>query len=559
MQKSAAIVRFLPLILFVFALGIRLVGINWGLKNDLHNQSYHPDEPVIFAYSQAIEPAKGKFTPGFYNYGTLYLTGLRVMGDVISGYGGAPDMKSEESVWTFASKVHLAGRIVSALAGAATVLCVFLILRRWLDLMPSVLGALVPTVAPAFVVHSRFQTVDVLATAFLAASTLFALRLIPTADEETKDRDWLKYAALAGLFAGLSAGTKYTGILALATLAVAAILSRRPGWFKGLALGTFVAIVAFVVATPGVLLDQAKFIEDFRYEMTHTSTGHGLIFTGTSSGFLYHFVNMLAGFGPIITLFGVVGLVWAAIRKEKWALAALAFLVLYFLLIGRAEVKFMRYVFPMVIGVGLGFGYLMQRAAHEKAWGRLVVDLGIAGIGGIDPGGLRQAAIWTSWMVMEDPRDQAVRYLRSQSDPGTLGLASDPWFYTPPTWPNAGAMRGNFPGRMAEMTATSQPTTVYYDNPVGHYDWDLALLDTVKPNRVALSSFEVFDVARLANAPLSNPVDKLVVDRGNTFLKKLSETYEIERAFGTDFPIFHDIMYVHPQITIWKQKAPASP
>jgi hypothetical protein len=112
---------------------------------------------------------------------------------------------------------------------------------------------------------------------------------------------------------------------------------------------------------------------------------------------------------------------------------------------------------------------------------------------------------------------------------------------------------------MAEMTATSQPPTVYYDNPVGHYDWDLALLETVKPSRVALSSFEVFDVARLANTPLSNPVDKLVVDRGNTFLNKLSETYEIERAFGTDFPIFHDIMYVHPQITIWKQKAPANP
>lgn len=554
MEKPAAWVRFIPVLLFAFALALRLVGLTWGLKNDLHNQSYHPDEPVIFLYSQSIEPAKGKFTPGFYNYGTLYLTGLRVIGDVVSGYGGAPDPKSTDSQWTYASRVHLGGRLVSAVAGAFTALLVFLILRRWVSVLAAFMGGLIPAVAPAFVVHSRFQTVDVLATAFLAASTLFALRLIPTESEtDVSNRDWLKYAAFAGLFAGLSAGTKYTGILALATLVVAAVSSRRKAWGTGVGIGVLVAAVAFVVTTPGVLLDQAKFLTDFQYEVTHTSTGHGLVFTQTGSGFFYHFANMMVGFGPVITLIGVAGLFMAVGKRERWAIAAFAFFILYYILIGRAEVKFLRYVFPLLIGVGIGFGYLVQQAIENKRFGRYVVCLGIAAIGGIDPGGLRQAAIWTSWMVTEDPRDAAVRYLRSLPDPGRLGLASDPWFYTPPTWPDAGTIRGNFPGRMTAMQEANPPT-VYYDNPVGHYDWDTALIDTVKPERISVSSFEFFDILRLKNANLPEGVDKLVVTRGNDFLDKLDKSYTPEIVFGGDYVPVHDIMYIHPNVTIWKRK-----
>ena len=62
---------------FVFALLVRLVGIGWGLPNDQRSFSLHPDEPVVFLYSQQIEPTKLDFTPGFYNT-DAYLTVLRV-------------------------------------------------------------------------------------------------------------------------------------------------------------------------------------------------------------------------------------------------------------------------------------------------------------------------------------------------------------------------------------------------------------------------------------------------------------------------------------------------
>ena len=232
--------RFLPIVVFLIALLIRLPGIGWGLKNDLHNQSYHPDETMIWSWSQAIEPTKLSFTPGAYNYGTVYLSMLRIAGDVTAGYTGGFDVKNPDSIWSFASRVHIAGRILSTFAGAGTVLVVFLLLRRRIGDLGATMGALLIAVAPGHVMHSRFQTVDVVATFFLALSALFALRLLDRAEEDSGVKD----AILAGLFAGLSAGTKYTGVLAIFTLLAVLALARRRHLPKEGAIGIGVAALS---------------------------------------------------------------------------------------------------------------------------------------------------------------------------------------------------------------------------------------------------------------------------------------------------------------------------
>ena len=223
---------------FVVALAVRLVGIGWGLPNDIRNQSLHPDEPVVFAASQRIEPSHLQFVPGFYSYGTLYLTLLRMTTDVVTAYGGGPKDSSEKAMWRAVGRYHLAGRVLSALAGAATAWIVFLVLWPRTGLLGSLFGSMAMAFAPGHVVHSRFQTVDVLATFLLVVSLYFALRMLSPPDGDApSDRNYLKWAAWAGLFAGLSAGTKYTGILALVALAAVVIAERRKGGWKALALG----------------------------------------------------------------------------------------------------------------------------------------------------------------------------------------------------------------------------------------------------------------------------------------------------------------------------------
>jgi hypothetical protein len=540
--------------LFVFALGFRIIGINWGLKNDFHNQSYHPDELIIFAGSQRIEPTAGKFTPGFYNYGTAYLTALRVASDIVTGYTGGPKENDPDSLWEWVSRVHLAGRTISAVCGAGTAVLVFLTLRRFLGLFGSIFGALVPAIAPAFVVHSRFQTVDVPSVFWIALAVFAACRLVPTEDDSEPSQA-ARWALISGFGAGMAAGTKYTGILVLATLYVCLFTGLKKDALRLALLGSVAAILTFLVVTPGVLLDTEKFLQDFRYEITHTGTGHGLVFVGTAPGFLYHLANLMVGFGPLLSLLGVCGLVLGVAQKRPWLIGIALFCFLTYILIGRAEVKFLRYTFPLVIGMSAGFGVVMDWAEKQKQFGRVVAALGIAGIGGIDPGGLRLAMNFTMMMAGEDPRDTAVKYLRTTS--GNVGLASDPWFYTVPTFKDSAASRAvPFEARMESMAFAEPPTVFYRPADEPPYNFDLRLLSELKPNRIAVSSFEYGDPLRIRAAGVepADPVEKLLVDRGVNFMTELRKQYEIEKSFGFDGAKIHDLEYIRPEVLIWKRK-----
>src|SRR5437763_667705 len=80
--------------IFALSLGLRLIGITWGLPNALHYDSYHPDEPINWAASQRIDPAHLQFVPGFYNYGTFFLTASKIA----SGYCPPLQSDSEEAI-----------------------------------------------------------------------------------------------------------------------------------------------------------------------------------------------------------------------------------------------------------------------------------------------------------------------------------------------------------------------------------------------------------------------------------------------------------------------------
>lgn len=547
--------------LFVFALGLRCLGLGWGLPNARHNQSYHPDELVIFAYSQEIEPRSFDFDPGFYNYGTLYLTTLRVASDVVSGYMGGPD---RDAPWKYIGRVHRAGRFLSALAGAGTVVFVFLLLRRRTNLLGASLGAAAMAVAPGHVVHSRFQTVDVAATFFLAAALYFALEiLVPpaTEGEQVRKRSDVSLAVLSGVFAGLSAGTKYTGILALLALVTALWLARRPGWVQTALKGVGAAFATFVVGTPGVLLNTGKFLEDVKFEMLHTSTGHGLVFAGYPNGFVTHSLNIALGLGVIVAVLGMLGLGGAAFRKRPWAWALLAFALPYALLIGRAEVMFLRYTFPLVVVLAVGFGALAGWAHAKRGWATGAVALAIIGLGGMDGGGARGAMVMTSWMLEVDPRDACAEYVQglASAEPNlyTVGIVSDPWFYTPSFYQDTGLPRAMpFLERDKFRWASFEPRVAQFlpENPEERFAWDARLVTETRPEVIVYSSFEWNDVARLKGRAGLAPEIQVQVDRAAEFHAALERDYVLDRVFGVPTVPIHDLQYIRPSLWVWKRK-----
>ncbi len=552
--KLAEWIKFLPAILLLVALGIRLIGINWGLPNDLHNQSYHPDEQLIFLQSQRIEPVKLKFTPGFYNYGTLYLTTLRIASDVVAGYGARPDPEKPESYWAYMAACHKAGRVISAVAGSISVVFVFLLLRRFVNPLGATAGAAILAFSPSFVVHSRFQTVDVLATMLLAISLWFCVRVLDDAQPG-------KWALWAAVFAGLSAGTKYTGALAMVPLVVAFWLrwkaDQTQSPLKSAGLAMLVFLGAFVLATPGVLLESEAFMRDLKFEMAHMSAGHGLIFEGVGSGFLYHFTNLFQGFGPIALLLAVAGLAWGAKENVRPIWVLLTFAIPYYVIIGRSEVLFVRYTFPLLVVLAVGFGWIVGIGHERKGLCMAVPILGILGLGIA----LQITSAFTGWMVGTDPRDLVARQMAQLPDAAqsTVGLVSDPWFYTPAFFPESATLRGQLKQQMAQMESAI-PRVVRFvpENPNERFDWDLRLLSEVKPDYVVFSSFEVAPVARLSDVKGKH----VEVDRFVAFHAELERLYEpsapsnatsLRQRYATA-GLVEDLAYVRPLIYLWKRR-----
>lgn len=549
---------FWPALIFVIALGVRLVGIGWGLKNDLHNQSYHPDELVNWGMSQQIKPAEGKFTPGTYNYPSLYLTMLRVSSDVVSGYGGAPDPKDDDAVWTYVSKCHLAGRILNSIAGALTAVFCFFVLRRFTNAFGACMGAALVAFAPAHTVHSRFQTVDVMSVMFIAACLVFISRLF---EKELDAKKLLKAVLLAGTMAGLAAGTKYTSGAVLLALWGALALTRPTGWAKLLGYGTAVCAAVFVVTTPGILLDSERFWHDFRFEMAHTSTGHGLSFIGYPSAFYFQLVNLMTGIGILMVLLALGGIYMGVRQKQMWFVALLCFAVPYYILIGRAEVMFMRYTFPLYPVIAAAFGYMMGYAHDNKGKLMFLSLVGILGVGGVDPSsGLRTTLIMSSWMAGEDPRDSAVRELRKKIEPNaSVGIARDPWYWTPPFYKNTGLGPANArpEDRFRYLSEATDPKVVFYLPPDinARFDWDKRLLTEMKPEYLSFTSIEAYDVTRLQAVKNLDPVVQLQVDRAKEFFDIVRKDYEQAIVAGGGGPLLDDMAYIRPQVEIWKRKA----
>ena len=547
-----------PIYLIVFAaLAYRLIGVTWGLPNEMRSVSLHPDEQVnLLVARQGIIPGKLDFTPGFYNYGTLYFTFLRFLSDVVGVYAGGFDAQGNLTPAGMAS-VHLAGRVFNCLFGAITCGLVFAIGRRFLSGLGAAFAAAACVVAPALVVHSRFQTVDTLATMFAVASLYWSIRALDAGEPLRKAAIW------AGVFAGLSAGTKYVGFVAVVPLVVAVMLRDRKGGFSAGAIGLMVAVVTFVVSTPGALLDREAFMRDFLFELNHSREGHGIVFAQTSPAMIYHLSNLWLGFSLIGLLGGLYCFIRAGIMKVQpmWVIGAF-FLVMYAAVSG-GQIKFMRYILPTIPALALGVGWFMDQLGKQSELGKkmaLLVGLGV--VGGLDKSGFVGSATMTAQMLMPDTRDVAGKWLREKGDV-SVGFVSDPWFWSATIQPEVPMTRMLGPNRLMEMWAGwSNPRLARYlpPNPAERFDWDVRLLTELKPDYVSFSSFEYGPVERIRQSGKGTDVEKLFASRYSEFVTRLGQEYDLVNGPWDDGPahkvLVEDMEYIRPRVTIWKRKAP---
>lgn len=455
------------------AVALRVIGLRWELPNQRHYFSYHPDEVFLLLPSLQYF-AQGDWNPHFFNYGSLYLY-LVGLPAVWSGLAKDPGSLAP---------LYLLGRGITAGLGILSVALLYLAVRgenRRLALVSAALLA----VLPLHVINSHYATVDVPATFWLVVAFLFAVR--------GARQMRAAYGALTGLAVGLAAATKYNAGLFLIPAMLAPALAGPRGWrwsWPGaMLLG---AMVGFAMGCP--YFASPDFWRDVRFELEHMRSGGTTAFVGMGSGWAYHLVHGLPvalGFPLLLAL--IPGVYAAGRIPNRAARLSLLWCALYFLMIGFAKERFIRYLAPMTpflaVLAGLGLIWLWEQPRRRA--------LGLA-MGGLAAAVIALTGLYT-WgqvrmFVTRDPRDEVwsrfgPSIVQSRGE-AKAGLVQAPWYFSPPVSPyNAGPLSQR---AFEEWNAEK-------GHPVVITGWDRGKLEAERPAAFFLSDLEAVDLLRIRN------------------------------------------------------------
>ena len=373
---------FLLAAIVVVALVLRLHGINWddgygfhpderdiymradcmyALLTDAPHASScgylndHPEaEPGLSALRYFFDPERSPLNPHWFPLGSILiyaLVFLRSIVELFTDVGGF-DMR-------------YAGRTLSALADVGTVLMVFLLGRRIYGRNVGLLAAGLTALAVIHVQHSHFYRPETFTVLLTLASIWATLRMV----EKRRLRD----SVLLGVIVGLALAPKVNVLPILAPLALGygyRILDEADGLWDEItpamvfriaghaALAGVVVLAVFFVTTPYAFIDIGAFVGDVRLQTRMAREAGFFPFTVQyvdTPAFLYQ-IRQTAVWGLGVPL-GVVA--WLSIpftalmlavdrRNLRGDLILLAWVVPSVIFLESFEVRFLRYLFPLM-------------------------------------------------------------------------------------------------------------------------------------------------------------------------------------------------------------------
>jgi hypothetical protein len=325
---------------------LRLWGINFGLP-----ALYRPDEDVTVGRAMGI--FHGILNPHFADWPHLYfyvaaawLAPFRLIGlvqDQASGYLGI--------------------RILDALLGSLTVLLVFEFGRRAYGLLAGFLAASALAVAFLHVRDSHFATLDIPLTLAITAALYIAFRTIQSRG--------LRPLLLNGIALGVAASLKYNGALVFAGIAAAQTLRARAELIRWsrllarLALIAAIGVATLVITSPFLVLDPGMTQHGIGYIFAHLGRA-----TAPAIGWVQLSLALWYGIDPVLLLLAIIGVAYAARRRQPADWIILTFLLVYFLLIGAGRSVFLRYADPMIPPLLLLGGRALAALVNRTARGQ---------------------------------------------------------------------------------------------------------------------------------------------------------------------------------------------
>ena len=544
-------------VVLALALLLRIYGLEWGLPSTNRVHSYHPDEITVIGPTLHMNIFAGEMNPHFFNYGSLFLYAVYFARLFAEGYGfidltpffkalatgGWVEVSESTAAVNEFAKLHLLARWLSVLCGVTTVLLVFLWVRRIASSWAAFIASLLLATFPMHVQHSHFATVDVPLT------LLTTLSLYLASSAETGRR-----FLLAAFVAGLATAVKYSVAPAL-WLTLVILWGWRTSWFNAVvrALGITAAMgVGFLLGCPYSLLAFQEFWRDFYWEtFVHSRIGHGYVFAETGNGHWFHLtVNLPAAVGVPAILLALAGILPfisprsnenADLRIKHFAsrIATVVFALTYFIPLGFAQVRFARYLMPLLPVLALWAGLAWEKLRWRKFWRLASVATAAYTL-------LCGIAI-ASLFAPPDPRDEAAAFIAEYARkfrPLTIAMHDLPWFYTPPICPINGGMKTRRDFDAWQVTAPFKLLLVQFD---------LNMLSGSDANLFVASDFEYGDPLRLRMGDVIRLYDWLY-SRSiavRVFRKEPKLPWSDEPFRWYFRPLPHDMRYVNPIVKVF--------
>ncbi len=495
------------------------------LPRSLYNsiRSYHPDEYAIIKVLSYMNPTNLDFNPRAYSIGGAYIYLIGVVIFFLSKIRLIEVTRNLEYYFYHPEEMarfYIAGRFITALYGAGIVLLTYLLIAKLTSRKQQALaGSLLLLFTPLMLLNSLYMYVDIPGIFWIMAS-LYATILF-------MEKFSLRRLFLAGIFAGLSMGTKVTFIVSLFIpfIGLSLTFNNWKSFTREISLAFAGFLIAFFVTNPYFFLTFPAPLIELRQ---HT----GLVFSGR-----FYIKSLFYGLGLPLFLVCLTGMLSAIgfIKKQgmferKVNFLLLSWVIFFFLFISLFAKTFARYILPVVpsliiIGIiGWLEVYKRLRPLNKKVLSAVFILI----------------LCWTfaygmSYKMLflkENVRTEAGLWIKENIPAGSsIGVTEVPWQF-------------------------QMPPFDYYRYRVVVTGYDFARVKETKPDYFILSSYQ----AQLSPYPL-----RLQKERVDFWIEfRSSELYREKQTFQK-FPQFlnlvfktdvlpEDLIYLNPTIAIFERR-----
>jgi 4-amino-4-deoxy-L-arabinose transferase-like glycosyltransferase len=314
-------------IILLSALGVRLWSISAGVPH-----SVGIDEPAVVDRALRIVRT-GDWNPHIFDYPTLVIYLHAVIALMRFMVGASRGEWSSLAGFDIA-EVYLTGRFVAACIGTVTVWLTYRLGKEAGSERIGLIAAAQLALLPMHMRESHFILTDVPATALTTLTLLLATRAEP-------GRFWL-----GGVTAGLAAAAKYNGGVVIVAVLAGIARFRLPVVARArmAVVATIASVLAFLIATPYVVLDLPTFLNSFAAQMGRLAMARA---APEPIGMTY--LKQFALSSVLWLPLAVAGLAIVLVRRTsrgRW-LPVLAFGAAYFYVLATHSLVFAGYALPL--------------------------------------------------------------------------------------------------------------------------------------------------------------------------------------------------------------------